>query len=56
MNNSEKSAVIKEIKEYIQILAQTSLFDAMPENTLAELHRVLGASVSLVQHMEEGED
>ena len=56
MDNHEKSAIIVEIIEYIKILSQTSLFGALPENTLAELHRILGTSVSLVQHMEEGED
>jgi hypothetical protein len=56
MNNPEKSAIIKEITEYINILSKTGLLVALPENTLVELHRILGASVSLVQHMEEGED
>ena len=56
MNNPEKSAITKEIIEYINILSKTGLLAALPENTLKELHRILGASVSLVQHMEEGED
>ncbi|MBN2061380.1 MAG: hypothetical protein JW882_13285 [Deltaproteobacteria bacterium] len=56
MNYPEKSGIIKEIKEYTEILSKTGLLAALPENTLADLHRVMCATVSLIQHMEAGED
>ena len=56
MNLTDNSTNIKEIMEYIRILSQTRLIAALPENTLSELQRILGSAVSMIQHMEAGED
>ena len=56
MIKKDKSVMIKDIMEYIRILSKSGLLAALPENTLCELHRIMGVSVSLIQHMEAGED
>ena len=56
MSEDKKAARLNEINQYISILARDTILSALPEETVAELHRVLGDAVSLVQHMEEGED
>lgn len=56
MSEEKKAARLKEINEYMDILANDRLLSALPEGTLIELHRAFGNAVSLIQHMEEGED
>ena len=47
---------LKEIDEYLGILASDGLLSALPEATLGELHQALATAVSVIQHIEEGED
>jgi hypothetical protein len=56
MNHEKQLALMKEIKQYMEILAHSRLFHVLPLETLSELHWVLGTAVSMVQHMEQGED
>ena len=56
MSEDKKTARLKEINEYMDVLANDRLLSALPEGTLIELHRALGTAVSVIQHMEEGED
>ena len=56
MNEVKKERISKEIEEYINILSNPVLLSVLQEETLIELHRVLGIAVSLIQHMQEGED
>jgi hypothetical protein len=56
MGEDKKAARLKEIDEYLDILASDGLLSALPEVTLIELHQALATAVSLIQHLEEGED
>ena len=56
MSEDRKAARLKEINEYMNILVNDRLLGALPEGTLIELHQALGTAVSVIQHMEEGED
>jgi hypothetical protein len=56
MSEDKKAARLKEIEEYLNILANDRLLTALPEGALIELHQALGTAVSVIQHMEEGED
>lgn len=47
MNEDKKSARLKEIDEYMTMLINGRLLDALPEKTLIELHQALGAAVSV---------
>jgi hypothetical protein len=56
MGEDRKAARLKEIKRYLDILANNRLLGMLPEETIVELHKALGTAVSVVQHMEDGED
>ncbi len=56
MEEEKREALLREIKAYMEILAHSRLFHVLPLETLSELHRSLGTAVSLVHHMEQGED
>ncbi|MGD9033971.1 MAG: hypothetical protein PVJ69_12575 [Desulfobacteraceae bacterium] len=56
MSEDRKAARLKEISESVDFLSNHRLIGALPEETLIELHQALGTVVSLIQHMEEGED
>ena len=56
MNEDKKDARLKEIDEYLNILANDELLTALPEGALIELHQALATAVSVIQHMQEGED
>ncbi|MGD8984342.1 MAG: hypothetical protein PVI53_09975 [Desulfobacteraceae bacterium] len=54
ISKDKKTAGLKEINEYMDILANDRLLSALPEGTLIELHRAFGTAVSVIQHMEDG--
>ena len=56
MTEDKKTARLKEINEYMDFLCNDRLLTALPEGALIELHQALGTAVSIIQHMEEGED
>lgn len=56
MDDSKHSKLLKEIKEYISILNDFGSLEGLPEQTLTQLHKMLGTAVALMQHMQEGED
>jgi hypothetical protein len=56
MEEGKKLVMSKEIKRYMTILLDSRLLNALPDEMLFTLHRDLATSVSLVQHLEEGED
>ena len=56
MTEDKKTARLKEINEYMDIMANDRLVAALPEATLIELHQALATAVAVIQHMEEGED
>ncbi|MGD9041112.1 MAG: hypothetical protein PVH82_15825 [Desulfobacteraceae bacterium] len=56
MSEYKKAARLKEINEYVNILANDRLLATLPEATLIELHQALGTAVAVIQHLEDGED
>jgi hypothetical protein len=56
MSEDKKAARLKEINEYMDVLANDRLLGALPDETLIELHQALATAVAVIQHMEEGED
>jgi hypothetical protein len=56
MSEDKKAERLKEISAYMNILLKDRSLSALPEETIIELHRALGTAVSVIQHLEEGED
>ena len=56
MDEEKKTVRLREIKAYMDILANHRLVNSLPDETIIELHQALGTVVSLIEHMEEGED
>jgi hypothetical protein len=54
MEKEEKIAA--EIKTYMGILANDRFLSSLPEEILTELNQALGTAVSMIEHMNEGED
>lgn len=54
MSEERKAPRLKEIDEYLNILANHRLLTALPERALIELHQALGTAVAVIQYMEEG--